>query len=94
MRGDENSSVLQHPSAYLAALKVAVVISYCCWIYLAIFFCSVQRDDDESLNEIGYDDIGGCKRQLAQIRELIELPLRHPQLFNAVGIPPPRGVLM
>ncbi|CAM9163821.1 unnamed protein product [Ascophyllum nodosum] len=55
---------------------------------------ALKRDDDESLNEIGYDDIGGCKRQLAQIRELIELPLRHPQLFNAVGIPPPRGVLM
>ncbi|CAN0043981.1 unnamed protein product, partial [Sphacelaria rigidula] len=55
---------------------------------------SLKRDEDESLNEIGYDDIGGCKRQLAQIRELIELPLRHPQLFNAVGIPPPRGVLM
>lgn len=55
---------------------------------------ALKRDDDESLNEIGYDDIGGCKRQLAQIRELIELPLRHPQLFNAIGIPPPRGVLM
>lgn len=54
----------------------------------------LKRDDDESQNEIGYDDIGGCKKQLAQIRELIELPLRHPQLFNAVGIPPPRGVLM
>ncbi|CAM9576136.1 unnamed protein product [Chrysoparadoxa australica] len=54
----------------------------------------LKRDEDESLNEIGYDDIGGCKRQLAQIRELVELPLRHPQLFNSVGIPPPRGVLM
>lgn len=63
-----------------------LVSSSCCLV--------MQRDDDESLNEIGYDDIGGCKRQLAQIRELIELPLRHPQLFNAVGIPPPRGVLM
>lgn len=61
---------------------------------IRLFFLPWQRDDDESLNEIGYDDIGGCKRQLAQIRELIELPLRHPQLFNAVGIPPPRGVLM
>ncbi|CAM9755684.1 unnamed protein product [Phaeothamnion confervicola] len=54
----------------------------------------LHRDEDESMNEVGYDDIGGCRRQLAQIRELIELPLRHPQLFNTVGIPPPRGVLM
>jgi transitional endoplasmic reticulum ATPase len=53
----------------------------------------LSRDDDERL-DIGYDDIGGCSRQLAQIRELVELPLRHPQIFRAVGIPPPRGVLM
>lgn len=53
-----------------------------------------QREDDERLDELGYDDIGGCKKQLAMIRELVELPLRHPKLFNAVGIPPPRGVLL
>lgn len=60
-------------------------------------FCDGQalaRDEDDILNEIGYDDIGGCNRQLAQIRELVELPLRHPEIFRAVGIPPPRGVLM
>ena len=52
------------------------------------------RDEDPRLDEVGYDDIGGCNRQLAQIRELVELPLRHPQIFRTVGIPPPRGVLM
>jgi len=52
------------------------------------------REEDDRLNETGYDDIGGCNRQLAQIRELVELPLRHPQIFRSVGIPPPRGVLM
>lgn len=52
------------------------------------------RDEDDRLNEVGYDDIGGCNRQLASIRELVELPLRHPQIFQSVGIPPPRGVLM
>jgi len=54
----------------------------------------ISRLNDEKRNEIGYDDIGGCVRQLSQIRELIELPLRHPELFNAVGVPPPRGVLL
>jgi transitional endoplasmic reticulum ATPase len=43
-----------------------------------------QREDDERLNEVGYDDIGGCKKQLTLIRELVELPLRHPQLFRKV----------
>jgi transitional endoplasmic reticulum ATPase len=54
----------------------------------------LDRSEDERLNEIGYDDIGGCSKQVAQIRELVELPLRHPQIFRTVGIPPPKGVLM
>ena len=37
------------------------------------------------MGEIGYDDIGGCNKQLAQIRELVELPLRHPQIFRSIG---------
>jgi transitional endoplasmic reticulum ATPase len=55
----------------------------------------VKREDEEaSINEIGYDDIGGCGKQLAQIREMVELPLRHPQLFKAIGVKPPRGILL
>lgn len=55
----------------------------------------IKREEEElSLNEVGYDDIGGCKRQLEQIREMVELPLRHPQLFKSIGIKPPRGILM
>merc|ERR1719517_395354 len=41
-----------------------------------------------------YDDIGGCKKAMAQIREMIELPLRHPTLFKTLGVKPPRGVLL
>merc|ERR1712070_1329652 len=55
----------------------------------------IQREDEEgNLNEVGYDDIGGCRKQMAQVRELVELPLRHPQLFKSIGIKPPRGVLL
>lgn len=54
----------------------------------------IDREDEESNNDIGYDDIGGCRKQMAQIREMVELPLRHPQLFKTIGIKPPRGVLM
>ena len=55
----------------------------------------IERDEEEnSLNEVGYDDIGGCRKQMAQIREMVELPLRHPQLFKSIGIKPPRGVLL
>jgi transitional endoplasmic reticulum ATPase len=54
----------------------------------------VKRDDENRLDEVGYDDIGGVRKQLAQIRELVELPLRHPQLFKNIGIKPPKGILM
>jgi transitional endoplasmic reticulum ATPase len=54
----------------------------------------VKREDEEKLDDIGYDDIGGCKKQMAQIREMIELPLRHPALFKTLGVKPPRGVLL
>lgn len=54
----------------------------------------IRREDEEKLDEVGYDDIGGCRRQMAQIREMIELPLRHPTLFKTLGVKPPRGVLL
>ena len=60
-------------------------------------FCDgepVRREDEERIDDIGYDDIGGCRKVLAMIREMVELPLRHPQLFSNVGIKPPRGVLL
>ncbi len=54
----------------------------------------IKREDEESLDGVGYDDIGGCRKQMAQIREMIELPLRHPTLFKTLGVKPPRGVLL
>jgi len=54
----------------------------------------VKREDEETKDDVGYEDIGGCRKQMAQIREMIELPLRHPQLFKTLGVKPPRGVLL
>jgi len=55
----------------------------------------IKRDDeDDALNAIGYDDIGGVRKQLAQVKEMVELPLRHPSLFKAIGVKPPRGILL
>ena len=54
----------------------------------------IKREDEEQLDGVGYDDVGGCRKQMAQIREMIELPLRHPQLFKTLGVKPPRGVLL
>lgn len=38
----------------------------------------INRDDENDAEEVGYDDIGGCRKQMAKIREMIELPIRHP----------------
>jgi len=54
----------------------------------------IKREDEEQLDGVGYDDVGGCRKQMAQIREMIELPLRHPMLFKTLGVKPPRGVLL
>ncbi len=44
--------------------------------------------------DITYEDIGGLDRELEQVREMIELPMRHPELFKRLGIEPPKGVLL
>ncbi len=71
---------------------------YCIVAQDTVIHCEgdpIKREDEEqNMSQVGYDDIGGCRRQLAQIREMVELPLRHPQLFKAIGIKPPRGILM
>jgi len=54
----------------------------------------IDREEEEKADDVGYDDIGGCRKQMALIREMIELPLRHPQLFKTLGVKPPRGVLL
>jgi len=44
--------------------------------------------------DVHYEDIGGLGRELDQVREMIELPLRHPEIFEKIGIEPPKGVLL
>ena len=54
-------------------------------------------EEDESgqpISTISYEDIGGIGEQLQKVREMIELPLKHPILFRRLGIDPPRGVLL
>ena len=43
---------------------------------------------------VRYEDIGGLKGEMGRIREMIELPMKHPELFEKLGIKPPKGVLL
>ena len=57
----------------------------------------LPRQDDETIKmekKVGYEDIGGLKSQLADIREMVELPLNRPQIFSTMGITPPKGLLL
>ena len=53
-------------------------------------------DEESSADSEGitYEDIGGIGNQLQKVREMIELPLKHPELFRRLGISPPKGVLL
>ena len=43
---------------------------------------------------ISYEDIGGLEGVVTKLREMVELPLKHPILFEKLGIDPPKGVLL
>ena len=68
--------------------------------------CLVTEDTEVELREepisgfektgggITYEDIGGLKSEIQRVREMVELPMKHPQIFKKLGIEPPKGVLL
>ena len=52
------------------------------------------REQDAGSRTIGYEDVGGLRREIERIREMVELPLLHPELFERFGIGAPKGVLL
>jgi transitional endoplasmic reticulum ATPase len=58
---------------------------------------SVRDEPMEELEiatQVTYEDVGGLKEEIRRIREMIELPLKHPELFDRLGIDPPKGILL
>lgn len=53
-----------------------------------------ETSPEKSERRVSYEDVGGLKPQLSRIRETIELPLRYPEVFERLGIDPPKGVLL
>ena len=50
--------------------------------------------EGKGLPRTNYEDIGGLQEEMQRVREMVELPLRHPELFQRLGIEPPKGVLL
>jgi transitional endoplasmic reticulum ATPase len=55
---------------------------------------SVPKAGTRGVQRISYEDIGGLKNEVQKVREMIELPLRHPEIFERIGIEAPKGVLL
>ncbi len=56
---------------------------------------AVEITEEESISlDVNYEDIGGLGDEIKKVREMIELPLKHPEIFQKLGIEPPKGVLL
>jgi len=71
--------------------KQAVVISD---LTEVIFNPEAVEVTEEEIPDITYEDIGGLKEEIKKVREMVELPLKHPEIFERLGIEPPKGVLL
>ncbi len=54
----------------------------------------ITEEVDTGIKYISYEDVGGLDKEIQRVREMVELPLRHPSLFKRLGIDPPKGVLL
>uniref|UniRef100_A0A452ZVS0 Uncharacterized protein n=1 Tax=Aegilops tauschii subsp. strangulata TaxID=200361 RepID=A0A452ZVS0_AEGTS len=84
-------------SVEFKVMEIDPAVDYCVVAPNTEIFCEgepVKREDEERLDDVGYDDVGGMGKPLTLIRELVELPLRHPQIFKSIGVKPPKGILL
>ncbi|KAM3412680.1 hypothetical protein ACQJBY_004047 [Aegilops geniculata] len=84
-------------SVEFKVMEIDPAVDYCVVAPDTEIFCEgepVKREDEERLDDVGYDDVGGMGKPLTLIRELVELPLRHPQIFKSIGVKPPKGILL
>ncbi|WP_313437551.1 CDC48 family AAA ATPase [Novosphingobium sp.] len=54
----------------------------------------VFEEAHDARGDVNYDDVGGMSDTIRQLREMVELPLRYPELFTRLGVAPPKGVLL
>ncbi len=55
---------------------------------------AVDVKDDNQIPQVRYEDVGGLGEELTKVREMIELPMKYPEVFEKLGIEPPKGVLL
>lgn len=89
-----------NPSLGLGEVKLAVASTVPAGIVKITEVTEIQLMPEateisrEEVPEVTYEDLGGIRDAIQKIREMIELPLKYPELFNRLGIDPPKGVLI
>ncbi|MFT4326902.1 MAG: AAA family ATPase, partial [Candidatus Woesearchaeota archaeon] len=76
-----------------ASPKGALVISELTEVEFNPTAVDIEEEAQTSV-DVSYEDIGGMDDEISKIREMVELPLKHPELFEQLGIEPPKGVLL
>jgi transitional endoplasmic reticulum ATPase len=59
-----------------------------------VFHIAEKGETIRGVPKVTYEDIGGLKEEIQKVREMIELPLRHPEIFEKLGIEAPKGILL
>ena len=59
-----------------------------------VFTISEKGADVRGVPQVNYEDIGGLREEIKKVREMIELPLRHPEIFEKLGVEAPKGILL
>ncbi len=71
--------------------KEAVIVSEMTEV---VFNPEAVEISEDKVIEVAYEDIGGLDEEIKKVREMVELPLKHPEIFERLGIEPPKGVLL
>jgi transitional endoplasmic reticulum ATPase len=90
-------NILGNPITFVIAKvspKGIAIVNQNTWIELKETPYVPKEGVRREVSDVHYEDIGGLGRELEMVREMIELPLRHPELFERLGIDPPKGVLL
>ena len=59
-----------------------------------VFSIGIKNETVRGMTHVAYEDIGGLREEIQKVREMIELPLRHPEIFEKLGIEAPKGILL
>ncbi len=100
MFGEEMGNIFGNLGGGIAQIKFAVVSSSPGGAIMVTENTEVSLNPkavetiEENIPTINYEDIGGLEEEIKKIREMVEIPIKHPEIFQKLGVEPPKGVLL